>query len=364
MTTTTEQSSIQDRVTAICNDLYAKGTKPSVRMVLSMLPDISSTSTVHKYFATWRKELEANQQSLYDKLGFSSEFTQSFMKEITRFGVEAEQRYKELSLDANEQRDLAIEDLGRSEERLHKQTALLEQKQKEVNELQKELLKIQENSKADLAKEQESNRVIVKELRTQLSDYQKTSKDLANTNETLRTDIAKAELKLEGNESYVQEVKEQNLALTASNNKLLAELAALNKVVARHEATEDGNNKLITNLEARHVEMQGALKQLEAERQNLISETAATRKDLEVVRSYLAETKDKLNTESTQLAELKSSMAELTRSTDKTIASYETTIKGNEKLISQMESAQTNLNATITELKSKLVGFISETVNE
>ena len=85
----TENLSTQDRVNQICNELYQKGTKPSARLVLAELPDVSSTSTVHKYFSNWKREMEANQQSLYDRLGFSPDFTKSFMKEISRFAVEA-----------------------------------------------------------------------------------------------------------------------------------------------------------------------------------------------------------------------------------------------------------------------------------
>ena len=88
-----ETQSIQERVYTIANELYAAGTKPSVRMVLSMLPDVKSTSTAHKYFKQWKDEQEANQQSLYDKLGFSEKFTRHFMEEVTRFGVQAEQRF-------------------------------------------------------------------------------------------------------------------------------------------------------------------------------------------------------------------------------------------------------------------------------
>ena len=102
---------MQERVNEICNELYSKGEKVSVRVILTFLPDVSSTSTVHKYYANWRKELEANEKSLYDKLGFSPEFTQMFMKEISRFSVEAEQRYKGIADEANEQRDTAIDEL-------------------------------------------------------------------------------------------------------------------------------------------------------------------------------------------------------------------------------------------------------------
>lgn len=357
---TTEQNSIQDRVTAICNDLYAKGTKPSVRMVLSMLPDISSTSTVHKYFASWKKDLETNQQSLYDKLGFSSEFTQSFMKEITRFGVEAEQRYKELSVDANEQRDIAVEDLGRSEEKQYKQNAMLVQSQKEISELQKELFKVQENLKAELAKEQESNRVIVQELRDQLSESKSTGKELTSTNDILRTEIAKAELRLEGNEQFVQEVKEQNKSAMVDNKELNISISELNKTLAGYEATLAGNNQLITNLEANHTELQSSIVRAEDARQALVSEVSSIRKDLNIAKSTESETKDKLNSALVQSTELKASMNELTRVTDKTIASYEATIKGNDKLIGQIEvtlnkseSSNVDLSRELEELKIK-----------
>ncbi len=70
------------------------------------------------------------------------------MKEITRFSVEAEQRYKEQTQDAHEQRDLALEELEHSEERLYKQTALIEQRDKEIRKLQTELLRMQENLKS------------------------------------------------------------------------------------------------------------------------------------------------------------------------------------------------------------------------
>ena len=156
--------SIQDPVNKICNEMDARGEKPSVRLVLAQLPDVNRTSTVHKDFANWRSELEANQQSLYDRLGFSSAFTQSFMKEITRFGVEAEQRYKQLAKDANDQRDLAVNELGKAEERLHKQSAVVEQQSKEIQELQTALQMLKQQTEADLDKARTSNDAVIQEF--------------------------------------------------------------------------------------------------------------------------------------------------------------------------------------------------------
>lgn len=308
MTTTTDQNSIQERVNGICNDLYSKGTKPSVRLVLSMLPDVSSTSTVHKYFANWKKELEANQQSLYDKLGFSSEFTQSFMKEITRFGVEAEQRYKEQAQDANEQRDLALDELERAEERLHKQNALVGQLEKEVAELQKELAtvraeakselqKTNELSKAALDKEKETHTAVVTELRQQLSQSTQETKSLNQANEALRTEVAKAELKLEGNQQFVNEVKTQNAALVDDNKSLTKELAAINKTLASQETELTGNSKLISSLESSANEYKKYMASAESDLSSLKQVNQQLTKQLESASEKL----DRANTSNTEL---------------------------------------------------------------
>ena len=260
-----DKNNLQDRIAVICNDLYTKGTKPSVRLVLSMLPDVSSTSTVHKYFANWKKELEANQQSLYDRLGFSSEFTQSFMKEITRFGVEAEQRYKELATDSKDQRDIAIEELEKTEEKLFKQNAIIEQQAKQIKELQNDLVKSQEKLKSDLSAEKQSNTLIVSELRQQLASSTDETRILTATNETLRTEIAKAQLKLESNQEYVGEVKTQNIELVKDNKELNGTITELSKNIASHESTIKGNDKLISNLESSATSNKSLISKIESD---------------------------------------------------------------------------------------------------
>jgi len=303
-------SSIQERVNDICSELYAVGTKPTVRLVRSMLSDVKSTSTVHKYFANWKKELEANQQSLYDQLGFSSEFTQGFMKEITRFSIEAEQRYKEQSQDAIDQRDAALDDLSYSEERLYKQTAVLEQLEKECKELRAELIKSGESSKAELAKQETANRVIVTELRQQISNEKKENSALVSSNETLRTEIAKSELRLEGNQQYVTEVKSQNGELVAENKELNIRFANSNKTLASLEATVAGNNKLIESLEnSKELAQQEASKSVE-ERQNLTASLEKTRITFDALNLETTSYKDQLNEANMSATDLRKTIDE------------------------------------------------------
>jgi len=243
-----ENHSTQEQVSSICNRLYAEGTKPSVRLVLSELPNVSSTSTVHKYFKTWKEELDANQQSLYDKLGFSVDFTKSFMKEITRFSVEAEQRYKSLAEDASEQRDVAIGTLEQVEERYHKQIALVEQKEKQIQSLKDEVSVTHRNMESELTKVKEVNEATVGELREQLQKAKEDNKVLLSSNEDIRTQQVKAELRLEGNQELVDEVKKQNTHLLQDNKELNAKLSELNRVIAGLESTVVGNDKLIEQL--------------------------------------------------------------------------------------------------------------------
>ncbi|GAA4649826.1 hypothetical protein GCM10023116_21070 [Kistimonas scapharcae] len=348
MDTTDQTQSIQDRVNKICNEMYAQGIKPTVRLVLAELPDVSSTSTVHKYFANWRSELEANQQSLYDKLGFSSEFTQSFMKEITRFGVEAEQRYKELAKDSNDQRDLAVTDLARAEEKLHKQSAVVEQQDKEIKELQNELQILKRQAETELDKANQSNEAAINEIRQQLSSALEDNKVLSQQNETLRTDLAKNELRLEGNQAFTDEVKGQNADLVTENKQLNQYITDLSKILVGKDAKIEGNDQLITSLQDQQKQISQQLADEQERRKKLDDDLVALKakqdKDLTALQAKLSETTEKLEKEAfkaseaqSKIGDLKIAMEEKTTEYKDAIRRLENTIAGNEKLIEHLE---------------------------
>lgn len=353
MTDIREEITIQERVSTICNDLYVKGNKPTIRLVLSLMPDIRSTSTIHKYFTIWKNEQVANQASLYDKLGFSSDFTQSFMKEITRFSVEAEQRYQEQAQDAVEQKDIAIEELSRTEEKLYKQTAVIEQHEKVFKELEKDLFKTQSQYKADIEAQKSTHEVLVTELRQHLLDETSKNTELSKSNELLRTDIAKAELKLEGNAEFVAEVKEQNQALQGDNKRLNKIESELSRAIATLEATVIGNNKLITNYEANHKELQDNLTSLEKERLEFVIDSKKLNRDIEDLNSSLANTKDLLSNEKVKAAESKAAF-------DEQVRNLSLSITNNEKLILQLELHQDTLETEKVELIKQINGLSKE----
>lgn len=355
-----ESKSIQERVSEICNELYSGGTKPSVRIVLAELPDVKSTSTVHKYFANWKKELEANQQSLYERLGFSSEFTQSFMKEITRFGVEAEQRYKQQAQDANEQRDQAVSDLAKSEDKLHTQAAVVTQQEKEIKELQNELLTVKKNLEAELAKEKKASEATISEIRQQLSNVTKESKALSQQNESLRTDIAKAELKLEGNQEFVNEVKTQNAQLSAENKEFITTISDLNKTIASQESTMSGNDKLIQTLQSQQATMTQRLASLESNNTKLQNELSSLHTEFSDVNEKLSEEKDNFAKQVALSNEAKTSFNEQIKVFEQTVRSHEATISGNNKLIAQMEKSTTKIESTNKQLEKQLYSALTE----
>jgi regulator of replication initiation timing len=332
--------SMQERVNDICNDLYSKGEKLSVRIVLAEMPDVSSTSTIHTYFKNWKQEVDANQQSLYDRLGFSPKFTQSFMEEITRFGVEAEQRYKDLAQTADEQCDHAIADLKKSEDKFYKQEAVVEQQDKQLTELKSELNDTKKKFEADLGKEQKANEVIVSELRQQLAAALDENKQLTKQNESIRTELAKAELKSEGNQELVTEIKAQNTQLVADNKELNSNIANLNKDIASKDSKIDGNKDLIENMKLQEDKATKQLGELTKSNTKLGSETESLRSELSGINTRLSEEKDKLSKQASVNNELKSIVEEQDRVHQKAINIHEATIIANEKLIAQLEKTQ------------------------
>lgn len=261
---------LPERVKAICNQLYSQGTKVSVRLVLAQLPEVKSTSTIHKYYAEWKQELDASQQSLYDRLGFSPDFSQAFMKEISRFSVEAESRYKDMATDAHDQRAIVIEDLTRADERNYKQSLVVEQLEKELKALQAEVAEAAKGAAATQA-----------ELRKQVEELKGENKQLAGTNESLRTEIAKAQLVVESNERYVAEVKNNHQTLVEEAKTLNTRLAETARLLAHQEAENTGHRQLIEQLRESDSALKSSIGKREAELTLLQTDLRVMRTELE-----------------------------------------------------------------------------------
>jgi chromosome segregation ATPase len=316
----------QDMVNNVCNEFLRTGIEPTVSLVLTKLQDISSRSTAHKYYKKWTEDQNTKKDDLFKKLGFSSEFTSSFLDEINRFNRDAEQRYKSLAQDANEQRDYAISDLQNSESKVNKQTDVNEHQDKKIKDLQTEL-----------TIEKKANEVTVIEIRLQLTTSLNDNKQLTNQNESLRTGIAKAELKLESNQHLVDEVKSQNTYLTSENKELNLNVSELNRDIASKESTILGNDKLIATLEAEQEKTAKQISSFDSNNTKLQSEITSLRNELSIINTKFTEEKDKLVQQISINSELRANFEVQARTHEKTLHGYEATIAANDKLIIQLE---------------------------
>ncbi|HIF9325764.1 mfp1 (mar binding filament 1) [Photobacterium damselae subsp. damselae] len=303
---------LQDKVTMICNDLYSKGQKVSVRIVLSMLPDVSSTSTVHKYYKTWKDELEANQKSLLEKMGFSEEFTRVFMAEITRHATEAERRYRDMADDAKEQSQQAIDDLERAEDRLYKQTALLEQREKQIKNLE-----------AELAQTENAQLAITQELRQQIESLTDQLNESTVSNERLRTELAKNEIKLESNALIVEESKNKNTELNEQVKSLNDKVIAQAQELTRFESKQESQELLLSELRETKAALQMANSHLDNELRQLQQERHTLNSHLNDAKSNGVTLSNRLEQASEQIAELKAQLHQ----NDEMIKRYETLLK-------------------------------------
>ncbi|WIG71440.1 DNA-binding protein (plasmid) [Photobacterium damselae] len=303
---------LQDKVTMICNDLYSKGQKVSVRIVLSMLPDVSSTSTVHKYYKTWKDELEANQKSLLEKMGFSEEFTRVFMTEITRHATEAERRYRDMADDAKEQSQQAIDDLERAEERLYKQTAILEQREKQIKNLE-----------AELAQTENAQLAITQELRQQIESLTDQLNESTVSNERLRTELAKNEIKLESNTLIVEESKNKNTELNEQVKSLNDKVIAQTQELTRFESKQESQELLLSELRETKAALQMANSHLDNELRQLQQERHTLNSHLNDAKTNGVAFSNRLEQASEQIAELKAQLHQ----NDEMIKRYEVLLK-------------------------------------
>ena len=253
---TDEQSqSIREQVFKICYQLHSQSIKPKIRTVLDLLPSVSSTSTIHKYHKEWQEELRASKDKLFESFGFSTQFQDAFLTEINRFHSEAKNEYAEKISELTEDRDAAIGNLEAIERERNVQKTRADKGESEIKELQAEIhnltrefknqLEQQENSKLSAIEklqhqiqEQESRLInekvlVVEQLQQQISTLTSNNKELRDVCETQRTELAKAQLKIESNGELVSDVKARIKEIEGQGKeritKLENELVALSR---------------------------------------------------------------------------------------------------------------------------------------
>ncbi|PSW76440.1 mfp1 (mar binding filament 1), partial [Photobacterium damselae] len=263
-------------------------------------------------YKTWKDELEANQKSLLEKMGFSEEFTRVFMTEITRHATEAERRYRDMADDAKEQSQQAIDDLERAEDRLYKQTALLEQREKQIKNLE-----------AELAQTENAQLAITQELRQQIESLTDQLNESTVSNERLRTELAKNEIKLESNALIVEESKNKNTELNEQVKSLNDKVIAQAQELTRFESKQESQELLLSELRETKAALQMANSHLDNELRQLQQERHTLNSHLNDAKSNGVTLSNRLEQASEQIAELKAQLHQ----NDEMIKRYETLLK-------------------------------------
>lgn len=295
---------VQDKVTAICNDLSSKGQKVSVRVVLSLLPEVKSTSTVHKYYKAWKDDQETNQQSQIENIGFSEEFTRVFLNEINHHAAQAERVFHEVAMDAKEQSLRAIEDVERAETLLFKQTALLELRDKAYFELQAEIPLIKSAQNA-----------LSLELRNQIEALNKQLLEQSNKNARLSSDLAKSESLFEGNKEVIAIQKAKIFELSEDVKSLNTQCIISDKEVTRLASIQESNQILVSELRetkgtltAQNKVLDADLRAANQERQSQQSALTAAQTSLSSVKASEQMYKEKSRALSDETAQLKATV--------------------------------------------------------
>ncbi|WP_282109266.1 hypothetical protein [Shewanella algicola] len=229
--TPSTELSVRERVFKICNQLYAENTKVKIRTVLSLLPDVKSTSTIHKYHKEWRLDLESSKKTLFDAFGFSDTFQNAFVTEIARFHTEAKNEYSDKLIELTEERDAAVLGLEKADSDLVSHQERADRLSDQVQELQNEITLLTREAKqhaerlekdkvaaidrlerqmSDLESRLNNEKsLVVEQLKNQIDSLTSKNNELRELNENQRTELAKAQLKLESNASLVVEIKER-----------------------------------------------------------------------------------------------------------------------------------------------------------
>lgn len=332
-----DDTSIKKKVFEICSSLHSQKQKVTVRLVLSLLPDVKSTSTVHKYHKQWKEEIEAKQELLLKEHGLSKEFQTAFFHEITRFSSEAKLKYEDHNQELMEERAIAVTGLAEAESTVAILTDQVEQMRAEIMELnqQSKLIDSEHNSALEIQAASHTNKI--ETLEKQLKDSNVDKQALIELNELQRTSVAKMELQLES----VPELKET--------------ITSLSNEVKQSGLTNDESQRLIAKLQQQVV---GANETIDSTSQRLdvaLSSQKQVEQDLLDTRTNLTESKVTLATQTEKLSSttglLKISENQITRIENDLDIQKDSRIKLEAKVEQYLQDNQslTNLNNTLTE---------------
>ncbi|GAB6035381.1 DNA-binding protein [Galenea microaerophila] len=229
---------IQQIVDQALDEMYAAGEKPTIRSLIERVGRdvISSTSTASKYKRSYEERRRAKEQQIFNKIGFSQDFTDAFIKEINRFQKNIENQWEEAFNAIHSDNIELSEELKKMEVLLKEEREKVSQQTNDINAL-KQTIKEQKrdfeyafseldknfNHRLSLAEKGFENEITNFKIRNEeLSDkLKKCEFELESAKEAL----INAQVKM----SKLENIEAQNDVLIEENNKLKGKLSELEK---------------------------------------------------------------------------------------------------------------------------------------
>ena len=227
-------STNQQKVFAVCDKLSQQRQPLSTRIIGSYLPELSSTSTVHKYFSLWKeRQAKAKEQKLSES-GFSPALKQALLDEIQTHTLAVETHFKTLAIQAAAQTEAAIGELTEAQTLNAQLGEQLTAQNKQQTEQAHEYALKEKQAEAIEAERRAQNEQLTDSLHS-----------LRNDNQLLRDQLIKAEL----NGSHLIEQVKEIATLKNDHAQLTATLNAAEKHLATLTAQTSAQQKAFERLE-------------------------------------------------------------------------------------------------------------------
>ncbi|MDA0155432.1 hypothetical protein OH460_24235 [Vibrio sp. Makdt] len=349
---TAEQLQRRQRVFEICDSLFVKGEKTSVRNVLSMMPDVKSTSTINVDVREWNTQAKNKRMDLFRERGFSDEFVELFSTEITRLSAAKDAEHNAEVLMYKDEADLANELLLKTEGDLELAGVQLQEANTTISLKDKEITKL----KTELEQSQKNCEGIETRLSDEISVLQDNANNLKVELDKHQSLLAKAEVKLENQVTVIKNLENQLTDCRKQISELSDTVTQKSGEIIRFETQAQGDAQLLQELRESRNKFSTDLSELETEYITSKSENARLSSELEQAMIRFGNASERLTSLSDQLTELRMSNSQ-NLSTIERQGAFNTRLEQDiKRLTEQNETQEKELStkqAIIKELEAK-----------
>lgn len=349
---TADQLQRRQRVFEICDSLFVKGEKTSVRNVLSMMPDVKSTSTINVDVREWNTQAKNKRMDLFRERGFSDEFVELFSTEITRLSAAKDAEHNAEVLMYKDEADLANELLLKTEGELELAGVKLEESNTTISLKDKEITKLT----TELAQSEKNCEGIEQRLTDEIGDLQ----DKLNTQkidlDKAQSQVAKTEVKLENQETLIGNLETQLNECRNKISELSDTVTQKSGEIIRFETQAQGDIQLIKELRESRNKFSTDLAEVEEEYITTKSENARLASELEQATIRFGTASERLTSLSDQFTELRMSNSQ-NISTIERQGAFSSRLEDDVKRLTQQNESQkeelANNQTIIKELEAK-----------